>query len=426
MTIWRPASAAGLFSEPFENLDELRARQCERGVDAQRLLEQGPGIAVPVVVPRALRLRVHLVRTERGGRHVPQRPRGRSAGNIERGANLLSDAIDESEQIGSARGARDDDAARFDVVHLHLEPRVGPGPEDRPDEHRAGPCVLRNLMTSRAIGRREAELAEARFEPIGSNDVEAGRLRERRHQHACHAVRQPRIAGSPERSSNGMIASAGRPPDRGRGGACRRCTISIAAIAATTRAIATAYVTYVRTGDAAVRRGGDRRQRRSDVVCGIEALGRVLCETAIQDRREGRRHVVRACGARPCKRRASFRVENLPENARRPVSISCRTAPNEKTSDRASASSAADLLRRHVAGRAHHDTRDRADRRSPAASVACFARSEIENLHDAVSGDEQIVRLEIAVNDAFVVRRRQAGRDLPRQRIVSPTDSGPR
>ncbi len=40
--------------------------------------------------------------------------------------------------------------------------------------------------------------------------------------------------------------------------------------------------------------------------------------------------------------------------------------------------------------------------------------SEIENLHAAVGGDEQVARLEIAVDDALGVGRCKAGRDLTR------------
>jgi hypothetical protein len=40
--------------------------------------------------------------------------------------------------------------------------------------------------------------------------------------------------------------------------------------------------------------------------------------------------------------------------------------------------------------------------------------TEVQNLHDAVSREKEILRLEIAVNDPFLVRRRQAGCDLPR------------
>jgi hypothetical protein len=146
-------------------------------------------------VPRTLRLHVHLVRAKRRGRHLSQRPRGRSAGNVERRANLMRDTVDESEQVGSASGTRDDHATRSDVMHLHFESRVGSDLEDRPHEHRAGACMPCDLMTSRAICRRHAKLAEARVQPIRSNDIKTGRLRKRRHQHARHAVRQPCVFG---------------------------------------------------------------------------------------------------------------------------------------------------------------------------------------------------------------------------------------
>ena len=39
---------------------------------------------------------------------------------------------------------------------------------------------------------------------------------------------------------------------------------------------------------------------------------------------------------------------------------------------------------------------------------------EVENLHAAISGDEDVLRLQIAMNDPLLVRRRQTTRDLHR------------
>src|SRR6185369_15613879 len=39
-------------------------------------------------------------------------------------------------------------------------------------------------------------------------------------------------------------------------------------------------------------------------------------------------------------------------------------------------------------------------------------QAEVEDLHLAVAGDEDVLRLEVAVNDPFVMRRAEAARDL--------------
>ena len=47
----------------------------------------------------------------------------------------------------------------------------------------------------------------------------------------------------------------------------------------------------------------------------------------------------------------------------------------------------------------------------PAASAE-LGQAEVEDLHQPVGGDEQVLGLEIAVHDAAAVRRRQAAGDL--------------
>ena len=128
----------------------------------------------------------------------------------------------------------------------------------------------------------------------------------------------------------------------------------VAAIAMTTAAIAT------RTS---ARRPGEATAARDCEPTGINAAATSCAESkrsagffARQRFRSGSEvcgNVVRACGA--CRADGAHRLDGrVPENARCPVSISYSTAPNENRSERASASCAANLLRRHVAGGAHH------------------------------------------------------------------------
>ena len=41
-----------------------------------------------------------------------------------------------------------------------------------------------------------------------------------------------------------------------------------------------------------------------------------------------------------------------------------------------------------------------------------FGQAEVENLHPAIFGDEDVLRLEVAMNDSFFVRCRESVGDL--------------
>ena len=87
------------------------------------------------------------------------------------------------------------------------------------------------------------------------------------------------------------------------------------------------------------------------------------------------------------------------------------------------------LLRRHVGGRAENHARLRHGRRRDAwessrasadasapAGVDRFRQTEVEHLHRAVGADLDVRGLEIAVNDALLVRRFERVGNLPRDR----------
>jgi hypothetical protein len=79
------------------------------------------------------------------------------------------------------------------------------------------------------------------------------------------------------------------------------------------------------------------------------------------------------------------------------------------------------LFRRHVADGAEHDTRlsrrrRRGERARCGGLILCQLRqAEVENLDAVVTGDEDVLGLEIAVRDPFVVRRREPVRNGERQ-----------
>ena len=86
---------------------------------------------------------------------------------------------------------------------------------------------------------------------------------------------------------------------------------------------------------------------------------------------------------------------------------------------------AAHLLGRHVADGAEHH-RQAAVPGDSVGSVAGIDRrvgavleqlgqAEVQNLDAAVGGDEEVLRLQVAMDDALLVRRRQAVRDLRRR-----------
>ena len=90
-------------------------------------------------------------------------------------------------------------------------------------------------------------------------------------------------------------------------------------------------------------------------------------------------------------------------------------------SDRASSHLASHLLGRHVADRAQHGPglgrgggRREAAGRLAALEALELGEAEVEDLHAAVPGDEDVLGLEIAVDDAVVVGGRQAVGDLHR------------
>ena len=103
-----------------------------------------------------------------------------------------------------------------------------------------------------------------------------------------------------------------------------------------------------------------------------------------------------------------------PANAGRPASISNRIAPVANRSVRGSRSLARDLLRRHVARRAHQhprlrELRGRAERPRP-LRVAGPGQAEVEQLH-AVRSEEDVRRLEVAMDDPARVQSAERGQD---------------
>ena len=92
-----------------------------------------------------------------------------------------------------------------------------------------------------------------------------------------------------------------------------------------------------------------------------------------------------------------------PPKARVPESISYRTAPKLKTSERASSDLPSRLFRRHVRGRARDGALDRA--RDILLRRHDLRQAEVEHLRAAVGRDQDVGRLEIAMEDALLMCR---------------------
>ena len=118
--------------------------------------------------------------------------------------------------------------------------------------------------------------------------------------------------------------------------------------------------------------------------------------------------------------RIAFSVSTTesPANARRPVSISYRTAPNANTSDRASAcwprTCSGDMYPAVPSRRPSSVMECRAGAWPCGSPPVCLARPKSRILTRPSRRDEQVLGLDVAVHDAFVVRRRQPGHDLQR------------
>jgi hypothetical protein len=166
-------------------------------------------------------------------------------------------------------------------------------------------------------------------------------------------------------------------------------------------------------------------EREPEIAGGLKSLGRVLLETTIDDARERRWDV--PFGHRQIRRilfedrghrvrcrltveRAASRehlVEHRPE--RKDVGAMIRGHP-------------ADLLRRHVAERAQDDAGLRIGRRGRQGAqpgqrdvgLGQLGQAEVQNLHAPVCRDEDVLRLQVAVDDALVVRRGETTGNLDR------------
>ena len=169
---------------------------------------------------------------------------------------------------------------------------------------------------------------------------------------------------------------------------------------------------------AVMSRTRDVFERQHEIAGRLEAIGGLLLETAEDDPEQRRRD-----GRLP--RQLGIPGENGADRVGTRVGRKRRAAGDHFVEDRAGREHVGamvcplspQLLGRHVADRAQHGTRHRVPG-ARLASIGCTKRrghgrqTEIQDLQASVSRDEDVVGLEIAVDDALVVRRRQPAREL--------------
>ncbi len=179
--------------------------------------------------------------------------------------------------------------------------------------------------------------------------------------------------------------------------------------------------TRARTGVA-----GNCLQIKRDVACRLEALYRVLLQ-AVPD------HAIQA-GSEAGDRRVQFRrlfLQDGVHGLHAGVALERALAGQHLVEDGAQSKNvgamvgalAAHLFRRHVADGAHHVTGSGGGMllvhglqvrmgRSQSVVLHQLGQTEVEDLDAAVIQNKNVVRLEVAMHDALLVRRGQTARDL--------------
>ena len=167
---------------------------------------------------------------------------------------------------------------------------------------------------------------------------------------------------------------------------------------------------------------GQRLQVEGEVVGGVEALFGVLLEAVAHDPLEAGGDVLVGDGEI---RRVL--LEDRRHRVRGRVAVERALAREHLVEDRAEGEDvaagvggpAAHLLGRHVAERAQHDARLRAGgggrkvgRLGALFLVRQLGEAEVEDLDAAVLRDEEVLGLQVPVDDALLVRGRQAVGDL--------------
>ena len=173
------------------------------------------------------------------------------------------------------------------------------------------------------------------------------------------------------------------------------------------------------------RRGGEGLEGEGRVVSGMEPLLGILFEAVAHDPLEARRDVLIGDG----EIRRIF-AQDRRHRVRRRISMERALSREHLVEDRAEGEDVAarvgrpstHLLRRHIAERSQHDSRLRARRGGRQVRLLSRAllgmrqlgQPEVEDLDAAISGDEEVLGLQIPMHDPLFVRRGQPVSHLER------------
>ena len=167
---------------------------------------------------------------------------------------------------------------------------------------------------------------------------------------------------------------------------------------------------------------GQRFQVKRQITGRLESLRGVLFQAVPRDPFEARRNTARRLG-----QFRRFFLKDRAHGVGRGFAVKRAFAGNHFVENGAEGKNVrpvidrltAHLLGRHVPGRSHHHAcfgRHLKGGGVSAASVRLrqgqLGQAEIQNLHPAVAREEKILRLQVAMNNAFFVRRRQSARHL--------------
>ena len=216
---------------------------------------------------------------------------------------------------------------------------------------------------------------------------------------------------------SGPALQISRPPERPIARAARRA-------AAARREGSRAWTRAFDGSRPGRREARQRLELEGDVVRGVEALLGVLLEAVADDPLEAGRDVLVGDGEL-----RRILLQDRRHRVRGRVAVEGALAREHLVEDRAEGEDvrarvgglAAHLLGRHVAERAHDDAglrargRGREVRRLAALlRVRQLGEAEVEDLHAAVVGHEDVLGLQVPVDDALLVRGREAVGDLER------------
>ena len=177
-----------------------------------------------------------------------------------------------------------------------------------------------------------------------------------------------------------------------------------------------------------------RLQREREIARRLKSIVRIFLERVADDaverrrQRRGRRRVeFRRIVAQNRRHRFGRRRRARTRAGRWPARTARRRARTDRAADRRPrrAPAPAPCSRPCRAPCRHRSRPSSACSREPAAGADCFRQPEVENLHVPVAQQHDVLGLQIAMDDAAIVRGGETARDLHRDVGALARGSGP-